>query len=237
VLARSREAARLNQLRGLGMALENYLQDNQRTLPIMQPGRSYKNDDMPALETVLLPFVESPDAFKCPQDRAEFEKSGSSHMWNSSQSGKPALHDVSFSVARGGIHGLLGHNGAGKSTTLGIILGMVMPDSGDVSIGGVSVLESRSHALRKVGATFESPAFYEYLRGWENLRLLMGCSGRFDARAARETADLEPWEKAIPLIHAMGGEIPMPGHIRLPHGADPAALVESLVRNGAGSPN
>ena len=64
--------------------------------------------------------------------------------------GKPALHDVSFNVARGEIHGLLGHNGAGKSTTLGIILGMVMPDSGDVSIGGVSVLENRSQALRKV---------------------------------------------------------------------------------------
>ncbi len=258
--------------------------------------------------------------------------------------GKPALDDVSFNVARGEIHGLLGHNGAGKSTTLGIILGMVMPDSGDVTIGGVSVLESRSHALRKVGAIFEAPAFYEYLSGWENLRLLMGYSGGFDAKAARETvelvglskrihskvrtyshgmrqrlalaqallpepglllldeptdgldpegikwfrdfilhlrdergmtvlfnshllaevelmcdrvtilregkrvfegavgglhdddlmfeADLEPWDAAIPLIHAMGGEIPMPGRIRLPQDADPAALVESLVRNG-----
>ena len=42
--------------------------------------------------------------------------------------GKPALDDVSFHVQRGEIYGLLGHNGAGKSTTLGIILGMVMPD-------------------------------------------------------------------------------------------------------------
>ena len=42
--------------------------------------------------------------------------------------GRPALADVSFKVGRGEIYGLLGHNGAGKSTTLGIILGMVMPD-------------------------------------------------------------------------------------------------------------
>ncbi|MDP3851504.1 MAG: ABC transporter ATP-binding protein [Luteolibacter sp.] len=111
--------------------------------------------------------------------------------------GKPALADVSFSVARGEIHGLLGHNGAGKSATLGIILGMVMPDAGDVTIGGVSVLSDRSRALRKVGAIFEASAFYDYLSGWENLRLLMGYSGGFDAAAARETVDLVGLSKRI----------------------------------------
>src|SRR5690606_19008941 len=100
--------------------------------------------------------------------------------------GKPALRDVSFAVRPGEIHGLLGHNGAGKSTTLGIILGMVMPDAGDVSIGGISVRGHRSRALRKVGAIFESPAFYDYLSGWDNLRILMGYSGGFDEKAARE---------------------------------------------------
>lgn len=104
--------------------------------------------------------------------------------------GKPALQDVSFRVARGEIHGLLGHNGAGKSTTLGIILGMVMPDQGDVTIGGISVRTHRSQALRKVGAIFEAPAFYEYLSGWDNLRLLMGYSDGFDAKTARETVEL-----------------------------------------------
>lgn len=99
--------------------------------------------------------------------------------------GKPALEDVSFHVKPGEIYGLLGHNGAGKSTSLGIILGMVMPDQGDVSIGGVSVLKDRSKALRKVGAIFEAPAFYDYLTGWENLRILMSYSGGFDANAAR----------------------------------------------------
>lgn len=98
---------------------------------------------------------------------------------------KPALTDVSFHVKRGEIYGLLGHNGAGKSTSLGIILGMVMPDQGDVSIDGISVLTQRSKALRKVGAIFEAPAFYDYLSGWDNLKILMSYSSGFDPLAAR----------------------------------------------------
>ncbi len=104
-------------------------------------------------------------------------------------SGKPALSGVSFHVKRGEIYGLLGHNGAGKSTSLGVILGMVMPDSGDVTIDGISVLRDRSRALRKVGAIFESPAFYDYLSGWDNLKILMSYSGGFDATAARSVVE------------------------------------------------
>ncbi len=103
--------------------------------------------------------------------------------------GKPALTDVSFHIQKGEIYGLLGHNGAGKSTSLGIILGMVMPDQGDVTIGGISVLTHRSKALRKVGAIFEAPAFYDYLSGWENLKILMSYSGGFDPSAARIIID------------------------------------------------
>ncbi|MGC4016256.1 MAG: ABC transporter ATP-binding protein [Luteolibacter sp.] len=103
--------------------------------------------------------------------------------------GKPALQDVSFTVRRGEIYGLLGHNGAGKSTTLGIILGMVAPSKGSVKIGGHDVSRDRTKALRKVGAIFESPAFYDYLSGWENLRQLMAYSGGFDEGTAREVVE------------------------------------------------
>ena len=44
--------------------------------------------------------------------------------------GKPALHGLSLEVRKGEVFGLLGHNGAGKSTTLGILLGQVFPDAG-----------------------------------------------------------------------------------------------------------
>lgn len=100
--------------------------------------------------------------------------------------GKPALREVSFSVQEGEIFGLLGHNGAGKSTALGVILGMVEPNGGEAYIAGVSVQKNRRVALRHVGAIFESPAFYDYLSGWNNLRILVGYSGKFEKAKARE---------------------------------------------------
>ena len=103
--------------------------------------------------------------------------------------GKPALRDVSFKLEKGEIYGLLGHNGAGKSTSLGIILGMVAPDGGEVFIDGISAQKDRGKALRKVGAIFEAPAFYDYMSGWENLKILMGYSGGFDEKAAREVVE------------------------------------------------
>ena len=87
VLGSSREAACLNQLRTLGTALESYLQDNNQTLPTLAAGRSSKEEDTPVLETILLPYLENLEAFHCPQDRKQFAKSGSSYLWNSTQSG------------------------------------------------------------------------------------------------------------------------------------------------------
>ena len=93
-----------------------------------------------------------------------------------------ALDNVSFSVGEGEITGLLGHNGAGKSTVLGIMLGMVRPNAGEVLLGGHSVQRNRSQALRQVGAIFEAPAFYEYMTGWQNLRSLCALSGWWDEK-------------------------------------------------------
>jgi len=98
---------------------------------------------------------------------------------------KPALKGVSFEVKKGEIYGLLGHNGAGKSTTLGIILGMIAASDGSVEIGGVNVQKDHTAALRKVGAIFESPSFYEYMSGWENLKILVGLSGKFHPEEAK----------------------------------------------------
>lgn len=103
--------------------------------------------------------------------------------------GRPAVHDLSFDVARGEIFGLLGHNGAGKSTTFGMLLGLVAPDGGDALVGGCSVRTQRGAALARVGAIFETPCFYDYLSGWENLGILVSLSGvRPDASALEETA-------------------------------------------------
>src|SRR5712664_3866166 len=83
-----------------------------------------------------------------------------------------AVDDLTLTVPRGEIFGLLGHNGAGKSTAIGMMLGQVWPTSGEVKICGHDVTGRRALALRKVGAIFETPAFYDYLSGWRNLEIL-----------------------------------------------------------------
>ena len=108
-----------------------------------------------------------------------------------------ALDDVSFSVGKGRICGLLGHNGAGKSTSLGVLLGMIHPDRGEAVIGGCSVQENREAAIRKVGAIFEAPAFYEYLSGWRNLKVLTAYSGGVPESVMRETVEWVGLEKRI----------------------------------------
>ncbi len=89
---------------------------------------------------------------------------------------KAAVTGVSFSVQPGEIFGLLGHNGAGKSTTLGVLLGHVYPDSGEAFVEGISVQRHRAQALSKVGAIFEAPRFYDYISGWRNLEIFTSYS-------------------------------------------------------------
>ena len=86
--------------------------------------------------------------------------------------GHLAVDDLSFTVPRGEIFGLLGHNGAGKSTAIGMMLGQVWPTSGAVKICGHDVQSNRSKALVQVGAIFETPVFYDYLSGARNLEIL-----------------------------------------------------------------
>ena len=88
-----------------------------------------------------------------------------------------AVDDLTLNVPKGEIFGLLGHNGAGKSTAIGMMLGQVWPTSGEVRICGYDVSNRRAQALNKVGAIFETPAFYDYLSGWRNLEILSHYTG------------------------------------------------------------
>ncbi len=95
--------------------------------------------------------------------------------------GRPALHALTLEVRAGEIFGLLGHNGAGKSTAFGILLGQVYPDAGEAFIEGVSVQRDRARALARVGAIFEAPGFYDYLSGWRNLEIFTSYSAAVSA--------------------------------------------------------
>lgn len=83
-----------------------------------------------------------------------------------------AVDDLTLEVPKGEIFGLLGHNGAGKSTAIGMMLGQVWPTRGEVVVCGHDVTRRRQLALQKVGAIFETPVFYDYLSGWRNLEIL-----------------------------------------------------------------
>src|SRR5216110_1456996 len=85
---------------------------------------------------------------------------------------REAVRDLKLTVPAGEIFGLLGHNGAGKSTAIGMMLGQVWPTEGEVKVCGYEVCSHRRKALEKVGAIFESPAFYDYLSGRRNLEIL-----------------------------------------------------------------
>jgi prepilin-type N-terminal cleavage/methylation domain-containing protein/prepilin-type processing-associated H-X9-DG protein len=84
-IAKSHEAACLGNLRSLGVALQGYLQEHNQIMPDLQIARASKSEDVAVLDTVLLPYLESPEAFHCPADKIEFEKTGSSYSWNTTQ--------------------------------------------------------------------------------------------------------------------------------------------------------
>ena len=87
VIGKAREAACLTNLRSLGVGLQSYLQDYNNKMPELKVGRTSKSEDQPVLDTVLLPYLQTPDAFQCPADKVQFEKTGCSYLWNSTQNG------------------------------------------------------------------------------------------------------------------------------------------------------
>jgi ABC-2 type transport system ATP-binding protein len=100
-----------------------------------------------------------------------------------------AVENLSLMVPAGEIYGLLGHNGAGKSTAIGMMLGQVWPTRGDVKICGFDVTSQRRKALQRIGAIFESPAFYDYLSGLTNLEILSSYTAPTSRKRLHEVID------------------------------------------------
>jgi len=88
-----------------------------------------------------------------------------------------AVNQLSFSVEAGEIYGFLGQNGAGKSTTIRMLLTLITPTSGNIHILSKSLEHNRAEILRQVGAIIEKPDLYKYLTAYENLKILSQLSG------------------------------------------------------------
>ncbi len=88
-----------------------------------------------------------------------------------------ALDKADLTVSPGVVHGLLGPNGAGKTTLLAALLGLVLPDEGTVRLFGRTRSEAGPAWLDGVGGFVETPRFYPYLTGRQNLAVLAGLDG------------------------------------------------------------
>ena len=88
-----------------------------------------------------------------------------------------AVDNLSFEVNQGDIFGFLGQNGAGKSTTIRMLLSLIQPDAGSIEIFGMNLHLHRNEILKRVGAVIEKPDLYKYLSAYDNLKLFAKMSG------------------------------------------------------------
>ena len=97
---------------------------------------------------------------------------------------RPVLASLSLAVGAGEIYALLGGNGAGKSTTLSVLLGFARPTAGTVSVSGIEPAHDPDGARRRIAYLPENVALYEHLTGLENADYLLALSGEPKDRAA-----------------------------------------------------
>ena len=88
-----------------------------------------------------------------------------------------AVDDLSFSVQSGEVYGFLGQNGAGKSTTIRMLLTLIRPSHGSIKLFGKDLYAHRNEILQKTGAIIEKPDLYRYLTALQNIRIMAKLGG------------------------------------------------------------
>jgi ABC-2 type transport system ATP-binding protein len=105
-----------------------------------------------------------------------------------------AVQGLDLTVRRGEVYGFLGPNGAGKSTTLRMLAGLSRPTAGHASVAGAS--PGTPQSLARVGVLIEAPAFWPYLSGRDNLRLLARYCSLSDRRVGVVLEEVEMSDRA-----------------------------------------
>lgn len=145
-----------------------------------------------------------------------------------------AVDDLSFSVQQGEVYGFLGQNGAGKSTTIRMLLSLISPTSGSIQLFGKSITEHREEILNQMGAVVEKPDLYKYLTGYENLSLFAKMSGKFISKETiNQTLALVGLEKRChdPVrVYSQGMKQRLGIAVALVH--DPAFIILDEPTNG-----
>ena len=167
-----------------------------------------------------------------------------------------AVNDLSFDVRQGEIFGFLGSNGAGKSTTIRMLCGLLRPSSGSASVGGVDVSRDPEGVKQRIGYMSQRFSLYEKLTVDQNIAFFAGIYGlpreRFAARRAAvlEMAGLKGreaaltgslsggWKQRLGLGCAILHEPPIVFLDEPTGGVDPLSrrsfwrLIDELARNG-----
>jgi ABC-2 type transport system ATP-binding protein len=126
------------------------------------------------------------------------------------RAGRPAVRDLTLGIGRGEVLGLLGVNGAGKSTTLSIVAGAMRPDSGSVHLDGSDFLEQPELARRLVGWLPERAPMWpeltvrEHLDAHGQLRHLRGAALRQAREAIIERLELQPLTRRLAGVLSQG---------------------------------
>ncbi len=101
-----------------------------------------------------------------------------------------SVNSLNIHVRKGRIYGLLGRNGAWKTTTMKMLLGLTKPTSGEVMIWEKSLAGNEKNALPRIGSLIESPGFYPNLTATENLQIFAALRGLNDKSAVKEALEL-----------------------------------------------
>jgi ABC-type multidrug transport system ATPase subunit len=100
-----------------------------------------------------------------------------------------AVDRIDLEVPDGAVYGFLGPNGSGKTTTIRMLLGLISPTAGEISLLGSPMPASARTALRRIGSLVEGPAFHPYLSGRANLARLDAADRYSDPRSSRVRID------------------------------------------------
>lgn len=98
--------------------------------------------------------------------------------------GKEVIRNCTMSVKRGSIYGFLGKNGAGKTTVFKILLGLLNPSMGEVTVLGMDSVRNNLDILKRTGNLIETPIFYEHLSAIQNMQLHLDYMGVVNADIA-----------------------------------------------------
>lgn len=101
-----------------------------------------------------------------------------------------SVNGISFNVESGSVFGLLGHNGAGKSTTMKMLATLYFPDKGAIEINGLNTSKNKFEIRKLLGVVYEEPRLYEQLTGEENVLFNASLSGLSKNRVMGRLKDL-----------------------------------------------